>query len=144
MVELEQLQMRVAQLKAQNEELMSAQTSSHHQEQHQTVGPDCEKILFQFVTRTSCGGCAIASWTCNNSWECPRIGEIVPSCGECSGGFVTECQTRQWSRTLSGVNEEVHRQCDRTALCTGDISVGIARSPVGGFQPGSQEEAPSC
>ena len=73
---------------------------------------------------------------CNNSWECPRVGETVPSCGECSGGFVTD---------IKSVNGRVHRQCDRTALCSGEISVQIARSPSGGgFEPRSQEEAPSC
>ena len=64
MVELEQLQM----------------TPLSSPKRHK--GLDCEKILFQRATRTSCGG-----------WEqqgTPRVGEIVPSCGECSGGFVAD------------------------------------------------------
>ena len=53
------------------------------QEQPQTVGP----IAGRFCSSVRRG--RRAAEICKMR-ECPRVGEIVPSCSECSGGFVTD------------------------------------------------------
>ena len=145
MVGLEQLQMRVAQLKAQNEELMSSP-------KRQAVGsgaPDSgSRLREDFVPVCDED---VVRWMRDRQLDMQQQLGMPTSWRDCAKLWRVQrrvChryQIRQWSRTLSGVIEEVHRQCDRTALCTGDISVRIARTPSGGgFQPGSQEKAPSC
>ena len=141
MVELEQLQMQVAQLQAQNEELMS---SPKRQAVGSGAAPDRgSRLREDFVPACDEDVVRWMRWTCRmqqqlgmpTSWrDCAKLWRV-------QRGVCHRYQIRQWSRTLSGVIEEVHRQCDRTALCTGEISVRIARSPSGGgFEPGSQEE----
>ena len=145
-VGLEQLQMRVAQLKAQNEELMS---SPKRQAVGSGAAPDSgSRLREDFVPVCDED---VVRWMRDRQLDMQQQLGMPTSWRDCAKLWRVQrrvChryQIRQWSRTLSGVIEEVHRQCDRTALCTGDISVGIARTPSGGgFQPGSQEEAPSC
>ena len=130
----EQLQMRVAQLQVQNEEFMfSPQTSRRRVRSRPRPWVP--------IARRFCSS-EVGHARCDNSRECPRVGEILPSCGECSGGgSVTDINSVNGRECCHGSS----RKCIGTALCSGEISVRIARSPSGGgFEPSSHEEAPSC
>ena len=136
MVELEQLQMRVAQLQAQNEELMSCP-------KRQAVGsgaapdrgsrlredfvPACDEDVVRWMRAAPVGHAG-----CNNSWECPRVGETVPSCGECSGGFVTDIKSvngRERCQGSFGSVTERHCVQVRSRYGLRGVRVGEASNP---------------
>ena len=63
--ELEQLQVRVAQLHLKlKTPVFFEEASRRGQEQSRTVDPSCGKNLFHHATKMSSGGCEIANWTC--------------------------------------------------------------------------------
>ena len=73
---------------------------------------------------------------CNNSWECPRVGEIVPSCGECSGGFVTDIKSVIGRERCQGssrkcIGSVTERHCVRARSRYGlrGVRVGEASNP---------------
>ena len=73
------MQMRVVQLQVQNEELMSSP------KRQATVGPHCEKILFSLRED-------VVWWKRDRQLDM-QDARVVPSCGECSGGFVTDIKS---------------------------------------------------
>ena len=131
MIELEQMQMWVAQMQVQNEEFMfspkrqavgSGAAPEGGSRLREDFVPACDEddVERWMRDRHVSGGCGIAtSWRdCATLW---RVQQRV----------CHRYQIRQWSRTQSGVMEEVH-QCDRTELW--DLGLDCA-----GFDPGPKK-----
>ena len=127
--ELEQLQMRVAQMQAQNEELLSSSN-------RQAVGSGARVLVTgRFCSLVRRGSRAVDARSpvgyarCDSSRECPRVGEIVPSCGLRSA--INGCKCGQGSLRNSIDS--------RTGQHSVEARSRIARSPnVGSLEPRSQ------
>ena len=129
--------MRVAQMQAQNEELLSSSN-------RQAVGSGAQvPVTGRFCSIVRRGSRAVDARSpvgyarCESSRECPRVGEIVPSCGLRSAGVGTD------DAAINGCKRGQGSLRNSIASRTGQHSVEarsrIARSPsVGSLEPRSQ------
>ena len=112
-------------------------------------GSRLREDLFQLATRTSCGGCGIASWTCRTqqqfgmptSWrDCAKLWRVQRRVSH-------RHQIHQWFANLvrghprSAIGSVTAQHCARVRSRFGLRGVRVGG---GGFEPGSHEEAPSC
>ena len=146
--ELEQLQMRVAQLQAQKRRTpvcfgwASRRVRSSPRPWVPVTGRFCSIVRRE--SHAVDARSPIGYARCDGSRDCPRDGEIVPSCGLRSAGVGTDdaasngCKRGQGSLRNSIASRRGQHSVEKRSR--------IARSPsAGGFEPRSQgwEEAPS-